>query len=74
LTINVEIFGQLLPGTPRQRILETERPITVRQVAILLGLDPQSIGLISINGIQSEMEDPVPADCRLCFFPFLSGG
>ncbi len=48
--------------------------MTVQEVAILLGLNPDEIGLISINGVQSEMEDPVPPDCRLCFFPPMSGG
>jgi hypothetical protein len=43
-------------------------------VAILLGVDPQQVGLIVINGVQSEMQDPVPPDCRLCFFPYMSGG
>jgi molybdopterin converting factor small subunit len=48
--------------------------MTVQQVAIRLGLDPEQIGLIVINGVQREMHDPVPPDCRLCFFPPVSGG
>jgi hypothetical protein len=74
LNIDVEIFGQLLPGAPRRRALSLEEPITVEEVARLIGLDPKVVGLIAINGVQSEMEDPVPPAARLCFFPFLSGG
>ncbi len=48
--------------------------MTVHDVVTLLGLDPQQVGLILINGVQSEMQDPVPPDCRLCFFPYMSGG
>lgn len=48
--------------------------MTVQEVAILLGLNPDDVGLIAINGVQSEMQDPVPPDCRLCFFPPMSGG
>ena len=48
--------------------------MTVREIVDLLGLDPDSIGLIVINGVQSEIEDPVPPDGRLCFFPPVSGG
>ena len=44
------------------------------QVAILLDLNPDEIGLIAIDGVQSELEDPVPLNCRLCFFPPVSGG
>jgi hypothetical protein len=74
LNIEVEIFGQLLPDAPRRRTLSLEKQMTVEEVARLIELDPGEAGLISINGIQSEMEDPVPPDARLCFFPFLSGG
>ena len=48
--------------------------MTVQEIASLLGLKPDEIGLISINGVQSEMEDVVPPDGRLCFFPPISGG
>jgi len=74
LGIDIELFGQLLTGAPRRQTLTLERPMTVEDVAIFLGLDPDEIGLISINGVQSEMDDSVPPDCRLCFFPPMSGG
>ena len=74
MAVDVELFGQLSPGVPRRQTLNLERPATVHDVAILLGVDPQEVGLIVINGVQSEMQDPVPPDCRLCFFPYMSGG
>jgi hypothetical protein len=37
-------------------------------------LNPEQVGLITINGVQSELQDALPPDCRLCFFPYLSGG
>ena len=48
--------------------------MTVREIVDLLGLDPDSIGLIVIDGIQSEIEDSVSPKSRLCFFPPVSGG
>ncbi len=48
--------------------------MTIAQVAELLQLDPEEVGLIVLDGRQSEWEDPVPANCRLCFFPPVSGG
>jgi hypothetical protein len=39
-----------------------------------LGLNLDDIGLMSINGVQVELQDLVPPNCRLCFFPPLSGG
>jgi len=72
--VDIELFGQLAPDVPRRQALVLERPMTVRDVAILLGVEPDRIGLVVVNGVQSEMEDPAPSVGRLCFFPLLSGG
>lgn len=72
--IEVEIFGQLLPLTERRQILNMKRSVLVREVANLLGLNPEEVGLITIDGVQSEMEDAVEPGCRLCFFPYMTGG
>jgi hypothetical protein len=72
--VDVELFGHLAPGLPRRRTLSLETPMTVREMVDLLGLDPDSIGLIVINGVQSEIEDLVSPTSRLCFFPPVSGG
>jgi hypothetical protein len=74
LKIDIELFGQLLPGVERRQTLTMEHPMSVQEIALLLRLVPEEIGLISINGIQSEMDDFVPPDSRLCLFPPLSGG
>jgi len=74
VTIEIEVFGQLLPGKPRKQTLEMERPLKVQEVALHLGLNPKEIGLMTINGVQSELEEMVPPKCRLCFFPYMSGG
>ena len=74
MAVEVELFGQLLPGVQRRHSLILEHPMTVQQVASLLGLNPDDVGLIVINGVQSEMQDLAPVDCRLSFFPPMSGG
>jgi hypothetical protein len=74
VTVEIEIFGQLLPSKPRRQSLRFESALSVREVAILLGLKPEEVGLMTINGVQSELDDPVPTDCRLCFFAPISGG
>ena len=74
MKVNVEVSGQLLPGKPRRQTLTVEFAATVQDVATLLGLVPEEVGLVTVNGVQSEMDDPVPPNARLCFFPHLSGG
>jgi hypothetical protein len=75
MAIDVEVFGQLLPGRPRRYQFAVTRPVTVAEVAAWLRLvAPDEIGLIAIDGVQSELDDIVPVDCRLCFFPPMTGG
>lgn len=74
MTVDIELFGQLADGKQKRQALNLERPITVREAAEQLGLDKELIGLIAIDGVQRELEDILPIDCRLCFFPPLSGG
>ncbi|MEJ2246723.1 MAG: hypothetical protein P8Y80_11705, partial [Acidobacteriota bacterium] len=59
MAIDIEIFGQLLPGQPRRRAMEIEKPETVRSLAQAIGLDPEDIGLVTINGVQSGLDEPV---------------
>jgi hypothetical protein len=63
-----------LPLTERRQLLRTKKPVSVREVANIIGLNPEEVGLITIDGVQSEMEDSVEPGCRLCFFPYMSGG
>ncbi|OGO61545.1 MAG: hypothetical protein A2029_08285 [Chloroflexi bacterium RBG_19FT_COMBO_47_9] len=74
MNISIELFGQLSPLSPRKQILELAFNATVQDAADLLGLKPDEIGIITIDGVQSELHDTLPPDCRLCFFPYLSGG
>jgi hypothetical protein len=74
VNISVELFGQLLPDSPRRQNLTLPPKATVREAAALLGLKIEEIGLITIDGIQSEISDALYPDCRLCFFSYLSGG
>lgn len=74
MAVEIEVFGQLLPGAPRRQSLLLEGATTAEQVARRLGLDPEAVGLVVIDGVQSEPHTAVPPDCRLCFFPPVSGG
>ena len=74
MAVDVELFGQLAPGVQRRQNLHLESPISVTEMAILLGVTPEEVGLVTIDGVQSSMQDKVPLTCRLCFFPPMSGG
>jgi len=74
MSIEIELFGQLLPNAQRRQMLNMERPVSVQEVANTLDLNLEEVGLITIDGVQSEKEDVVKSGSRLCFFPPMSGG
>ena len=74
MKLSVELFGQLSPLSMRRQTLDLVSDATVQDAAVQLGLNLEEIGLVTINGVQSELEDTLTPDCRLCFFPYLSGG
>ena len=74
MSIEIELFGQLLPSVQRRQMLNVKHLKSVQEVANTLGLNLEEVGLITIDGVQSEKEDAVEPGSRLCFFPPMSGG
>lgn len=74
MAIEIEVFGALLPKERRRQVIETDGGLTVREIVLRLGLDPEEIGLATIDGVQSRMDAIVPQGSRLCLFPPMSGG
>ena len=74
MSIDVELFGQLMQNKQRRQDLDILDPIMIREVVNKLGLKEEEIGLITVDGVQSEPEDLVRPGNRLCFFPPMSGG
>jgi len=74
MSIDVELFGQLMENKQRRRTLEIVSPTMIRELVTRLGLKEEEIGLITVDGVQSEPEDLVHPGSRLCFFPPMSGG
>ena len=72
--LEVELFGGLLPGVQQRQMIPLEDGTSVQEIANKLGLHPEEVGLITIDGVQSEMDDLVHPGNRLCFFPWMSGG
>lgn len=74
MTIDVELFGHLAPEAPRRQSITSSGPTTVADIVAHLGVDPEAVGLITVNGILSELDAALPPGSRLCLFPPLSGG
>jgi hypothetical protein len=74
VAVDIEVFGQLLPGQPRRQTKELAKSETARELAESIGLSLDEIGLVTIDGVQSSLDDQVQSDSRICFFPYITGG
>ena len=72
--MEIELFGQLSIDQEHRRTLILDQAMTVLEVAKLIGMNPELIGFITIDGVQSELQDVVMENNRVCFFPYMSGG
>lgn len=74
MSIDVELFGQLYQNRKQRQELMLQKPTLILEIVNRLGLREEEIGLITVDGVQSEPEDLVHPGSRLCFFPPMSGG
>ena len=73
--VEVHIFGALWPIDQRDRHLDLGgREVHVYDLIASLGIDPEQVGIVTIDGRQCQHDSIVPETCRLCIFPPLSGG
>lgn len=70
----MELFGQLAGDDRKKQTLEVEESATAGEVAEMLSLNPGLVGLVTIDGIQQNMDARLSPGCRLCYFPPMSGG
>jgi molybdopterin converting factor small subunit len=81
--VEVRIFGALWEhlGSSLEVDLEPSREpdqggreVTVADLLVRLGIDPAEVGIVTVNRRQSNLDEIVPADGRVCVFPPMSGG
>ena len=73
--VEVRIFGPLWEHLESSLELDQGgHEITVADLLTLLGIDPAEVGIVTVNGRQSPMDEIIPADGRVCIFPPMSGG
>lgn len=74
LTLDVELFGIFAQGRQARHSLTLAGPLPIGELAQLLGLRSEDVGLIVVDGVQTEPESIITHNCRVCFFPPMSGG
>jgi hypothetical protein len=74
MPVEIEMHGQLAEKYFRNKVIEPEHIISIAQVVEQLNISTDEIGLLVIDGKQKQLSDSLPENCRLCIFPWLSGG
>ena len=73
--VEVRIFGALWEHLAPRLELDLEgREISVADMLARLGINPVEVGIVTVDGRQSNPDGIVPADGRVCIFPPMSGG
>ena len=73
--VEVRIFGPLWEHLATSLELDLEgRNVTVADVLSRLGIDPAEVGIVTVDGRQSNLDESIPAQGRVCIFPPMSGG
>jgi molybdopterin converting factor small subunit len=73
--VEVRVFGPLWEHLATSLELNLEgRDVTVADLLSRLGIDPAEIGIVTIDGRQSNLDESIPAQGRVCIFPPMSGG
>jgi len=73
--IEVLVFSPVWEHPGARLELELEgQPVSVAGLLARLEIDPAVVGIITVNGRQSWLNDVIPDASRVCIFPPMSGG
>jgi molybdopterin converting factor small subunit len=73
--VEVKVYGMLWEHLePSQELDQEGREVTVADLLARLGIDPAEVGIVTVDRRQSNLDEIIPADGRVCIFPPMSGG
>jgi sulfur carrier protein ThiS len=73
--VEIRVFGGLWKHlAPRVELDLEGRNVRVADLIAHLDIDPSEVGIVTVDGRQSNLEEPVPTDSRVCIFPPMFGG
>jgi len=73
--VEVRIFSALWKHLAPRLELDLEgRNVRVADLIVHLAIDPSEVGIVTVDGRQSNLGGIVPADSRVCIFPPMFGG
>lgn len=74
MRIEIKCFASLAVHTPREREMTVPDGAVVRDVMRTLGIAPEEVKIIFINGVHAEPDVPLKENDRLGLIPAVGGG
>ena len=73
--VEVRVFGALWEHLEPRLELDLEGcEVSVADLLARLDIDARQVGIVTVDGRQSNFDELVPASCRVCIFPLMFGG
>jgi hypothetical protein len=73
--VEVRIFGDLWKHLAPRLELDLEgRDVRMADLIARLDIDPSEVGIVTVDGRQSNLGEIIPGDSRVCIFPPMLGG
>ena len=70
----VKCYATLMPFTPEGGALEGFSGATVLDLLLHLGLNPEDVKIVFVNGVSVETDAPLHDGDRVGIFPAVGGG
>jgi len=75
LTIHIAgTIRSVAPGLPRTLVVEKPEAVTVRELALDVGIPPILIVFASVDGVRKSLNDVISGDATIQFFGTMAGG
>ena len=73
--VEVHVFGALWEHLEPKSELDLEgRDVSVADLLARLDIDSSEVGIVTVDRRQSNLDELVPTNCRVCIFPLMFGG
>ena len=75
LTIHIaDTIRRVATSLPRTLVVEKPAALTIRQLALDVGIPPILIVYASVNGTRKNLNDVITGDAEIQFFGTMAGG
>jgi sulfur carrier protein ThiS len=73
--VDIRIYGALWDHLEPRLTVDLEGDeVSAADLLVRLAIDPDEVGIVTVNGRQVPLTERIPPEARVCIFSPLSGG